>query len=191
MKLNLLRRHWTRRIISKILDELWRIRCPDTANTHFLFSLVQWVHCSTLLVNTNLLQICYKQNTQVGKESSQVFFHGFLISFSSIFLNQTPSLPPSLRRHPSPATKIFTYVLRHLKVFSNKVEVSNPFLFVCNEHKSNKKTQVEQGKEEHWLSYDAFLHSDLFRRWFCDTSSSSRTGTTRAPGSGGYRPARR
>lgn len=131
------------------------------------------------------------QAKHTGGKGKLTGFFSWILNFFFFHIFKSNSLPPSLRRHPSPATKIFTYVLRHLKVFSNKVEVSNPFLFVCNEHKSNKKTQVEQGKEEHWLSYDAFLHSDLFRRWFCDTSSSSRTGTTRAPGSGGYRPARR
>lgn len=155
------------------------IWCPDTANK--LFPLVQRVHCSTLLVNTNWLQICYKQKTQVEKEKLTGFFFFFHILKSN----------SSLRPHPSPATNIFSYVLRRLNEFSNEVEVSNPVLFVYNVHKSNIKTQVEQGKEEYGLSYDVFLDGDLFLRWFCDAASSSRTGITRVPGSGGYWPARR
>lgn len=58
-----------------------------------------------------------------------------------------------------------------------------------------QQTQVEQEKKsEHGLSYDvslldAFLDSDLFRRWYCESSSSSVTGNTWVSGSDGYWPA--
>lgn len=78
------------------------------------------------------------------------FFHGFLTFFFFHFLKSvTPKLPPSVHTLHLPQKWIFTYVLRHLKVFSNKVEVSNPvFFFVYNVHKSNNKHRLNKEKKE-------------------------------------------
>lgn len=51
--------------------------------------------------------------------------------------------------------------------------------------------QRRNTKEEHGSSYDVFLDSDLFLRWFREAASSPGTGIAREPGSGGYWPARR
>lgn len=110
------------------------------------------------------------------------------------------AITPSLCPNPSPATElIFTYIWRHSKVFSNKTEVSNPFFLciMCIIPTTNTGwTRRRKIKNKTSLSYDVslldtFLDSDLFRRWFCNTSSSSGTGTTRVSGSAGYWPNRR
>lgn len=133
---------------------MWRIWCRRCEQTFSFFSLalLQWVHCSTLLVNTDLMQICYKQKTQVEKESSQVFFFSWILNFSSIFKNQSPpnSLPPSVHSLHLPQKWIFTYVLRHLKrYFPIKSRCQTPFFFfVYNVHKSNKHRLNKEKKKK-------------------------------------------
>lgn len=43
---------------------------------------------------------------------------------------------------------IHIHFFRHLKIFSNKVEVSNPILFAYNVHKSNNKHRLNKEKRK-------------------------------------------
>lgn len=168
MKLNL-----RRRVIFNILDELWQIlwswHCQHTFFLWYNECTVQ--HCE-LIHGANMLQA----KDSGGKEKLTGFFHGFLVLKNSL----------SVHPHPLPTMKIFTYVLRHLKVFPMKQRCQTPcWLCVVNPTKDTGWTR----KRRHCLSYDAFLNSDLFWRWLGDTSSPSWIGTTWGPGSGGYCPA--
>ena len=99
-----------------------------------------------LRVSTNLMQICYRQDTWVEKKKL-TGCNGFW----KTLLNHPPTLPPSrplcvYTFHP-PQKGIFTYAFRHLKVlFRINLRCQTPFFF--NVYNSNKQHRLGKKTEE-------------------------------------------